>query len=237
MTIDQSDFTDVMNGVAEALNHDKYHRLLSWDHAWEHWQSFSTHAGSNEEFAALHLAFYLASWGMYRGKGDLLYRDFKVFIPVVRLLKKESGAYDWSDCMFDADQNTALLVKRLRDLGGKLEACLKEMLIRPGKTAVNVSDTLLSKILLNTLGCVPAFDSEVKGALRGILGKGYSTGDAFDTKRLTKTIELAQKNRDLVLLGQRTLTEKTGNVYPLTKVLDLYLWHYGFSSKPQKTDE
>jgi len=38
----------------------------------------------------LHLAFYLASWGMYRGSSKLLQKDYKVHATSVKeLMKKE----------------------------------------------------------------------------------------------------------------------------------------------------
>ena len=61
---------------------------------------------------SLQLAFYLASWGMYRGSLFLLQKDYKVHIPVVK------------------------------------EQELKNQL----------SFTLITKILMGTLGCVPAYD-------------------------------------------------------------------------------
>lgn len=228
MKIDESTFTAVMVRVAEALNTDPNHRLLSWDHAWEHWNSFAKVPKGDESLAALHLAFYLASWGMYRGSSDLLSRDYKILVPVVRFLKDEAGKSTWEDCIFAEKHKPEDLAKSLKELADGLSAKLKEKLVRPGKNQVNVSDTLLSKILLNTLGCVPAFDTEVKGAFRDLFGTDYPTGNGFDKKRLEPTIKLGRANTKLVQDGRALLKNKTGKQYPLTKVLDLYLWHHGF---------
>jgi hypothetical protein len=228
MNLNADKFHSVMQRVADALNADPHHRLLSWDHAWEHWNSFSTvQEEGDETLAALHLAFYLASWGMYRGSSDLLFRDFKVLIPAVRLLKREASQCEWEDCMFSETEIPQLAV-RLKNLAERLSNTLKEKLVRHDKEEVNVSDTLLSKILLNTLGCVPAFDTEVKGALRDILGTRYPSGNGFAKQRLEPTISLARVNAALVIEGQVFLENETGKKYPLTKVLDLYLWHHGF---------
>jgi hypothetical protein len=227
MNLNADKFQAVMQRVADALNADPHHRLLSWDHAWEHWNSFSEVPEGDETLAALHLAFYLASWGMYRGSSDLLFRDFKALIPTVRLLKEEAAESEWEDCMF-SETDISQLAIRLQNLAERLSNTLKEKLVRPDKAEVNVSDTLQSKILLNTLGCVPAFDTEVKGALRDILGTGYPTGNGFDEQRLKPTISLARANAALVETGKVFLENETGRKYPLTKVLDLYLWHHGF---------
>ena len=38
----------------------------------------------NIEFLSLHLAFYLASWGMYRGSSFLLQKDYRIHIPIIK---------------------------------------------------------------------------------------------------------------------------------------------------------
>lgn len=52
---------------------------------------------------SLQLAFYLASWGMYRGSSFLLQKDYRVHIPVVKeLLQKKY------DVLLGADFDTLL---------------------------------------------------------------------------------------------------------------------------------
>lgn len=41
------------------------------------------------ELSCLHLGFYLASWGMMRGSGELLQRSLRAFAPVVEMLAEE----------------------------------------------------------------------------------------------------------------------------------------------------
>ena len=66
---------------------DPHGRYLSWQHCYN---AFTTNRGGLDEntfdYLALHLAFYLASWGMYRGSSFLLQKDYKVHIPVVKIL-------------------------------------------------------------------------------------------------------------------------------------------------------
>lgn len=55
----------------------------------------SCHDLSDEDYdyLALHLSFYLASWGMYRGSSMLLSTDYKIHIPIVKELMKEEYEY------------------------------------------------------------------------------------------------------------------------------------------------
>jgi hypothetical protein len=228
MNLNRKKFTAVMNQVAKAFNKDPHHRLLSWDHAWKHWKYYSKKRKANDSQAALHLAFYLASSGMYRGSSDLLYRDYKVLVPVVRFLKRQARMKHWVDCFFDTEIKVEDLAGEISQLAAGLSKTLEKKLSRPDKDKVNISDTLQSKILFSTLGCVPAFDSEVKAALKHILRNRYPAGNSFSKNRLVQTINLARENEKLLKRGQNLLRKKAGKEYPLTKVLDLYLWHHGF---------
>ena len=76
------------------LKADENGRYRSWEHCYSH---FIKARGSQEvdyDYLSLQLAFYLASWGMYRGSSFLLQKDYKVHIPVVKELLNEK--YDVS---------------------------------------------------------------------------------------------------------------------------------------------
>ena len=65
---------------------DSNHRFKSWEHCYK---AFGNQTKEDDELA-LHLAFYLASWGMYRGSSFLLQKDYRIHIPVIEeLLDKE----------------------------------------------------------------------------------------------------------------------------------------------------
>jgi hypothetical protein len=71
-------------------------RYASFDYCYNHFQS-ACDGGELERLAdgddlvlsCLHLGFYLASWGMMRGSGDLLQRSIRELIPVVRAIAME----------------------------------------------------------------------------------------------------------------------------------------------------
>lgn len=52
---------------------DEHHRYRSWEHCYRFFRRAGAAEISNQrDHAALHLGFYLASWGMYRGSSFLL---------------------------------------------------------------------------------------------------------------------------------------------------------------------
>src|SRR5487761_702593 len=146
-------FDSVMKQVADEFNADCHHRLFSWDHAHKHWELFTADDRNDADLAALSLAFYLASFGMYRGSGDLFERDYKVLMPAVEFLRKESKNR-WEDCLF-SNTPPEELASKLKELSSSLRDQLIPTLTRP-KTPEEkgrASDTLLSKIVLVTLDC------------------------------------------------------------------------------------
>ena len=66
---------------------DPHGRYMSWRHCYNAFVENRNDADEKMlDYLALHLAFYLASWGMYRGSSFLLQKDYKVHIPVVKIL-------------------------------------------------------------------------------------------------------------------------------------------------------
>src|SRR5258705_12151232 len=60
----------VIDKYISGITSDEFHRYKSWDNCF---QAFS--ASKQTEIQVLELAFYLASWGMYRGSSGLLQKN------------------------------------------------------------------------------------------------------------------------------------------------------------------
>ena len=70
-------------------------RSRSWEHCYRVFRDARNAPSPDYDYLSLHLAFYLASWGMYRGSSFLLQKDYKVLSPIVeKVLKPEY------DCLF-----------------------------------------------------------------------------------------------------------------------------------------
>lgn len=66
------------------LKADENGRYRSWEHCYSHFIKARESKEVDYDYLSLQLAFYLASWGMYRGSSFLLQKDYKVHIPVVK---------------------------------------------------------------------------------------------------------------------------------------------------------
>ena len=71
--------------IEEYIKHNNkpYQRYNSWNHCYEAFVTLK-----DEKLLSLHLGFYLASWGMYRGSSKLLNRDYLVHVEAVKIIKK-----------------------------------------------------------------------------------------------------------------------------------------------------
>lgn len=172
------------------LKIDENGRYRSWEHCYSH---FIKARGSKEidyDYLSLQLAFYLASWGMYRGSSFLLQKDYKVHIPVVKeLLSKEYDALAGIECIeFRKESNQQLLREINSFLGQYYDKIRRE--VKGQELKNQLSFTLITKILMGTLGCVPAYD---RYFIAGIKKQKVTTGN-YNLKSIMKLVDFYEKN-------------------------------------------
>ena len=132
---------------------DPHHRYRSWEHCYSFFRR-TTPAGiaDQREIAALHLGFYLASWGMYRGSSFLLQRAYTVHLGVVDCLATPRFAPLWVKDVGAETGDTALVPIILAAVDAIRDA------YRPFG---ELTDTLVTKVILGTFGCLPACGSVI----------------------------------------------------------------------------
>ena len=77
------------------LQDDPHDRARSWEHCYSYFQQQPFAGEGGIDLGCLHLAFYLASWGMVRRSSKLLQKDYRVHLPVVRELLSPRYASLW----------------------------------------------------------------------------------------------------------------------------------------------
>lgn len=205
------------------LKIDENGRYRSWEHCYSH---FIKARGSKEidyDYLSLQLAFYLASWGMYRGSSFLLQKDYKVHIPVVKeLLSKEYDALAGIECIeFRKESNQQLFLEINSFLGQYYDKIRRE--VKGQELKNQLSFTLITKILMGTLGCVPAYD---RYFIAGIKKQKVTTGN-YNLKSIMKLVDFYEKN-SVRLEPVREKMEVDGMPYPQMKMLDMGFWQIGF---------
>lgn len=194
-------------------------RYSSFDYCFNYFRDFHdtgnvdalTDAG-HLEVSCLQLGFYLASWGMFRGKAELLTHSVKRLAPVIDVIAgapPELWDVDANDYGTDAQQ---LLFEAERQLRHAL----------PG----GQSQTLVTKTMLGAFGCVPAFDRFFR--------VGFNTA-RFGPKALAGIERYYQVNaetidRNRVATLDFATREPTPHTYTAAKVIDMIFFIEGLRS-------
>lgn len=213
----------------------------SGDRSWENChRAFLAHRGKEEldeaevELLCLHLAWYLASWGMLRNSPLRLY-NHRVHEAAVRLIY--SPRYD---CLWDLDVKTyenviegtdQTYADRVIEISEELNKIYGAL---PKNKTKRISDTLQTKILLGTLGCVPAFDRYLKAAIRSTFS--HLSTVLYDAKILrgmgllyrdhSFNFSVLREKWNREIKETRPVNEQIE--YPTAKVLDMCFFQYGF---------
>ncbi len=183
------------------------------------------------EYLALHLAFYLASWGMYRGSSFLLQRDYKTHKSAVKYILEEKYKKLWDynpNEDDDIDETTDLLFSENEaELGIYYRISSAYNFIKEDKDTP--TDTLITKILMGTYGCVPAFDRFLKFGIAQYTKciekkiNGIRLTQSINRNTFQALVHLAINQR-----GSLIIDNGEGVKYPPMKCLDMYFWEIGF---------
>ena len=198
-------------------------RSRSWEHCYRVFRDARTDPCPDCDYLSLHLAFYLASWGMYRGSCFLLQKDYKVLSPIVEeILKPEY------DCLFGlacADLRNSDVQAQLTNVYDYIENHfhpIREQ-VAGRKVATPVSQVLITKILLGTLGCVPAYDRFFVDGIK----KYKVTTQEYSPDSVLRLVDFYEAHNDRLEEARRGMrTEDL--TYPQMKLLDMGFWQIGF---------
>jgi hypothetical protein len=189
------------------------HRYLSWDYCYAFFGRRDEIRASPDlqDHASLHLAWFLASWGMLRGSADLLWKNHTFLLPVVKAVVSP----DFDELLgFDPSKSCKdLLLEKLFGASGLSQS------IRRGFLALDqgfsASDILVTKVILGTTGASMAFDQYVMAGLKraGLTAK-------FGRKAMACAFDFFEQHR-----GQFDQVEARG--YPPFKLLDMYFFDLG----------
>lgn len=165
--------------------------------------------GDALQLSCLHLGFYLASWGMLRGSSDLLQRSARTFVPVMEAIANAPSEIWLTDANVYGDGSCAVVFETAQNIRAALPK--------------SASDILVTKIMLGTFGCVPAFDTYFKKgfgawtfgpkALRGI-GEFYRANSEVIERHRVQTLDFASGT-------------PTGRRYTRAKVIDMIFFIAG----------
>jgi len=212
----------------ERLRGDPHHRFRSWEHC----HSFFMGNPTDYDLASLHLAFYLASWGMYRGSSFLLQKDYRVHAAVVEeiLNPRYASLKNLTLDDFTLDSRRTEVVDGLFGLVAWIKSWYAAN-TTTHRGAANVSDTLATKILLGTLGCTPAYDRFFIAGLKKC-GLKFSY---LNKTNFSEMVSFCLRHRD-AFQDAKAVVSSYGVEYPTMKIIDMYFWRLGEAQVPQGDD-
>ena len=217
---------DVRTEIEQA-HENEYHRGQSWEYCYGFFRNYKKFGDDKEllDLAALHLGFFLASWGMLRGSSFLLQTNYKYYVPVVRVLINPKYDVLWNADYRDVKSQSKIL-DLLFDLKQELGHVMKN---ENGFNNKEPSDTLITKIIMAAMGCVPAYDRYFKAGLKEFLRKhGEKRGVNFGRKSFEMLLRFTREDvvlRRIYTMSVPTITTRI--TYPPMKLLDLYFWQLG----------
>ena len=203
-------------------------RYRSWEHCYSHFINSREAKDINDiniDYLSLQLAFYLASWGMYRGSSFLLQKDYRIHIPVVKeLLRNKYTPLAGIKCMALGEESNQKLLMDLNEfLNDYYDKIRRE--VKGNDLKNKLSDTLVTKILMGTLGCVPAYD---RYFIAGIKKQKVASGK-YNIKSIMQLVEFYKINSEQ-LESARSKMIVGDMLYPQMKVLDMGFWQVGLDS-------
>ena len=196
-----------------------HHRYRSWEHCFRYFNERTVEElKEDKDEAALQLGFYLASWGMYRGSSFLLSYTYTVHVEAIDQLlaprfsplrKREfGGGEDWD------------LVPVIWDAIGAVREAYRPF------APLSATDTLVTKILLGTFGCLPACDQYF---IKGFKADGFRYS-SLNKRFIHRVLTFCQEHIEELREEQRNIEAACGLRYPLAKLVDMYFWQLGVAA-------
>ena len=119
--------------------------------------------------------------------------------------------------------NRNIIIRNV-DLIIELLDILKNLYVEQIDTEQGVTNTLITKVILGTVCCTPAYDRYFKEGLRI---QGIHPHSDFSGNSLMSVIEFYQANRPEFESVKRDIQILSHISYPSMKLIDMYFWKIG----------
>jgi hypothetical protein len=157
---------------------------------------------------------------MYRGSSFLLGRSYTVHRGVVDVIAKPRFNSLWN-AEFGARKTDIRLIPPMLEAIDGIRRAYKPF--APTTGSAQPTDTLISKVVLGTFGCLPAGDEYfIRGFRREGLKYSYLNDEFIERVHVICQENLADLHREQV-----NIHKISGMRYPLMKLVDMYFWQIG----------
>lgn len=203
----------IMKSIIQKLeaNYKKDFDDKSRGYAWYDLNEAFGNKNLSEDQKAKELFIYLANWGMVARGSFLMKHTWRILKPVIEILSKP----EYKELRNPEIETVKKSINLLIELRDEIDKSL-----RPYHDDKTVSYTLISKILLGTLGCTIAYDRNVKI----VLSATEIASAKFEPDSINSLCEYYNQNKKDFENIRNKIESQTGKKYPPFKLLDLVLW-------------
>ena len=204
----------------EAECDGRYPREKSWDYLWDYIQPLATSpygrnilvTGERLRLTALHIGFYLASWGMFRGSGELYKQniDFYELLSQYVFLRLDPPFWDVRFDRLRTDDNAVGVVNSTLS---SLQRFFR------GELPQQDMDLIIGKLLLGVWGQCPAVDAHFK--------EGYCCSFPEEKPKLSADFLKSLAIKANYNHWNLTIARANGMAYPKGKVVDMAFYQFG----------
>ena len=199
--------------------------------------------------ACVRLGFYMASWGMYRGSSFLLQNDYTIYKKIIPILLNTKYNVLWElddkiyalankqvnssveDFLDNCTKGISDLIDEIRhELKNYKRHFVNRSWFDKDIIPTEVSKTLVTKLILGTIGCYPAIDRYFGDAI------GLVAND-LDKKQIKCIFRLAYYICENLLLTKKIMFNEKDSKnnslnlrlsdYPIMKLIDMYYFTFG----------
>ena len=158
---------------------------------------------------------------MYRGSSFLLQHAYTVHRGMIDLLAAERYDALWNT-EFGASKTDEGFLPDIGDLIKSIRQVYEPF--APAHRSGQPTDTLITKIIFGTFGCLPAVDRYfISGFKRDRLK--YSR---LNSRFIERVLDFSLANLPELRRAQADIVRRGGTRYPLMKLVDMYFWRRGF---------
>jgi hypothetical protein len=167
---------------------------------------------------------------MYRGSSFLLQYAYPVHRGVIDLVADARFDALWG-ADFGAGEADGQLVPQVEELIVGVRQAYKPF--APATGSAQPTDTLITKVILGTFGCLPACDRYFINGFKGEGGQ-YSYLNGKFVKRI---LGFCQEHLAELQKEQASIEQSGGFHYPLMKLVDMYFWQLGYEEDANPSSE
>lgn len=158
---------------------------------------------------------------MYRGSAFLLQRAYTIHLGVVDSLASPRFAPLW-EREFGSEAEDVELIPIILEAAKEIHKAYSRF--------GDPTETLVTKVLLGTFGCLPACDQYFRAGFRSA-GLGYSYLNPGFVKKL---LSFSRAHLRELRSEQEAIRKHSGAHYPLMKLVDMYFWQIGYDAGGQR---